>query len=162
MLRAFFPFGIYLPIVFPIIVSVVRFHVTVLLLMVLLFVYSALLILTSILHRNSLILHNGSAQSHSVPFNLSPTCVTKLFQKRCTFRFVSWHLNLSILIIPFLNRNLFLPMIVLMTGLACHIKTSIISITSNHLNLLKSCHCIEYVIWFLYTLPYCLHRLSVS
>ena len=45
--------------------------------------------------------------------------------------------QLSILIIPFLNYNLFLPIIFLTTGLVYHINTSLISLTSDHLDLLK-------------------------
>ena len=70
--------------------------------------------------------------------------------------------QLSTLIIPFLKRNFFLPIIVLMADLAYHLQTSLVSLTSDHPNPPKSYHCIDSVIWFLYTLLSCLYRLSIS
>ena len=60
---------------------------------------------------------------------------------------------LSILIITFLNRNLF-PIFFLMVDLVYHFKRGIISLTSEHVSLLKSWPCINYIHWFVYTLPF--------
>ena len=57
MLRASLILGIFLPIVFPLVVSVVSFHITVPLFVVLLFANFFLLILPPILHQNSLMPH---------------------------------------------------------------------------------------------------------
>ena len=59
MLRVFFLLGIYLHIVFPLVFSAVSFPAAVSLFVVLLFTYFPLLILTPILHQNSLILYHG-------------------------------------------------------------------------------------------------------
>ena len=164
----FFLLDIYLPIVFPLVITTASFHVTVSLFMTLLFTYFPHLILTPILHQNSLTLHYGSLLfstlsrlvylllktiHHHLLFPFTNLCCKVILNTMYLWidKFVP---QLSIIIIQFLNRNLFLPIIVLMSGLVYHLKMNLISFTFDHLNSLKSCHCFDYVIWW--------YRFSVS
>ena len=61
----------------------------------------------------------------------------------------------SILIIPFLNHNFFHPTLVLMTGSEYHFRINLTSLIYEYLCLPKFWPCINYILWFLSTLPSC-------